>query len=201
MPEVIDHYYSLVSPWTYLGGPRLDAIARRAGAAVDHKPADFGSIFPASGGLPLARRAPQRQAYRLLELGRWRDFLGVELNLRPRHFPAPDDLAARVVVAAKRAGADAGRLSHAILRAVWAEERDVADPGTLRAVAAENGLDGAALLAAAETAAVREEYAANTAEAIARGVFGAPSYVHRGELFWGQDRLDFLERALATDTG
>ena len=106
-----------------------------------------------------------------------------------------------MVVAAKRAGADAGRLSHAILRAVWAEERDVADPGTLRAVAAENGLDGAALLAAAETGAVREEYAANTAEAIARGVFGAPSYVYRGELFWGQDRLDFLERALARGPG
>ena len=200
MPEVIDHYYSLVSPWTYLGGPRLEEIARRAGATVYDKPADFGRIFPASGGLPLARRAPQRQAYRL-SFGRWRDFLGVELNLRPKHFPAPDDLAARVVVAAKRAGADAGRLSHAILRAVWAEERDVADPGTLRAVAAENGLDGAALLAAAETGAVREAYAANTAEAIARGVFGAPSYVYRGELFWGQDRLDFLERALARDTG
>jgi 2-hydroxychromene-2-carboxylate isomerase len=201
MPEVIDHYYSLVSPWTYLGAPRLEGIARRAGAAVDHKPADFGRIFEASGGLPVARRAPQRQAYRLLELARWRDFLGAELNLRPRHFPAPDDLAARVVVAAKRAGADAGRLSRAILRAVWAEERDVADPGTLRAVAGENGLDGAALLAAAGTAVVREEYAANTAEAIARGVFGAPSYVYRGELFWGQDRLDFLERALARDTG
>src|SRR3954468_15340623 len=133
MPEVIDHYYSLVSPWTYLGGPRLDAIACRAGAAVDHKPADFGGIFAASGGLALARRAPQRQAYRLLELARWRDFLGVELNLRPKHFPAPDDLAARVVVAAKRAGADAGRLSHALPRPVWAEERRVADPGTLRA--------------------------------------------------------------------
>ena len=201
MSKVIDHYYSLVSPWTYLGGPRLDAIARRAGALVDHKPADFGGIFAASGGLPLARRAPQRQAYRLLELARWRDFLGAELNLRPGHLPAPDDLAARVVVAAERAGADAGRLSHAILRAVWAEERDVADPGTLRDVAGESGLDGAALLAAAGTGAVREEYAANTAEAIARGVFGAPSYVYRGELFWGQDRLDFLERALAGDPG
>lgn len=201
MRKVVDYYCSLVSPWTYLGGPRLEEIARRAGAAVDCKPVDFGKVFPVSGGLPLARRAPQRQAYRLVELKRWRDFLGMGLNLRPRHFPAPEDLAAGVVIAAKRAGADAGRLSHAILRAVWAEERDVADAGTLRAIAGENGLDGAALLAAAGTDAVWEEYAANTAEAIGQGVFGAPSYVYRGELFWGQDRLDFLERALAREPG
>ena len=106
-----------------------------------------------------------------------------------------------MVIAAKRAGADALQLSNAILRAVWAEERNIADPGTLRATAGENGLDGDALLAAAETDAVREEYAANTAEAIGRGVFGAPGYVYQGELFWGQDRLDFLERALAREPG
>jgi 2-hydroxychromene-2-carboxylate isomerase len=125
----------------------------------------------------------------------------MELNLQPSHFPVPEDLAARVVIAAKRAGADALQLSNAILRAVWAEERNIADPGTLRATAGENGLDGDALLAAAETDAVREEHAANTAEAIGRGVFGAPSYVYQGELFWGQDRLDFLERALAREPG
>ena len=201
MRKVVDYYYSLVSPWTYLGGPRLDEIVRRSGAVVDCKPVDFSQVFPASGGLPLAKRAPQRQAYRLIELQRWRDFLGMELNLQPRHFPVPEDLAARVVIAAKRAGADALQLSNAILRAVWAEERNIADPGTLRATAGENGLDGDALLAAAETDAVREEYAANTAEAIGRGVFGAPSYVYQGELFWGQDRLDFLERVLAREPG
>ena len=192
MRKVVDYYYSLVSPWTYLGGPRLDEIVHSTGAVVDCKPVDFSKVFPASGGLPLAKRAPQRQAYRLVELQRWRDFLGMELNLQPSHFPVPEDLAARMVIAAKRAGADALKLSNAILRAVWAEERNIADPGTLRATAGENGLDGDA---------VREEYAANTAEAIGRGVFGAPSYIYQGELFWGQDRLDFLERALAREPG
>ena len=201
MRKVIDYYYSLVSSWTYLGGPCLDEIVHRASAVVDCKPVDFSKVFPVSGGLPLAKRAPQCQAYRLVELQRWRDFLGMELNLQPSHFPVPENLAARVVIAAKRAGADALQLSNAILRAVWAEERDIADPGTLRATAGENGLNGDALLAAAETDAVREEYAANTAEAIGRGVFGAPSYVYRGELFWGQDRLDCLERALAREPG
>ncbi|MFQ5785708.1 MAG: 2-hydroxychromene-2-carboxylate isomerase [Alphaproteobacteria bacterium] len=196
MNKVIDYYYSLISPWTYLGGPRFGRIAAETGAAINFKPVDLGRIFPVSGGLPLAKRASQRQAYRLLELKRWRDFLIMPLNPEPRHFPADERLAARMVIAARRAGGGEGRLSNAILRAVWAEERDIADADTLRTIADENEMDGAALLAAAEAKPVAEEYAANTAEAIDRGVFGAPSYVYRDELFWGQDRLDFLERAL-----
>ena len=196
MTKTVDYHYSLVSPWSYLGGPRLDRIAAAAGATVNFKPINLGTVFPATGGLPLPKRAPERQAYRMAELKRWRDHLGVPLNLEPRHFPAPDALAARTVVAARRAGADAGRLTNAIMRAVWAEERNIADAETLRAIAGENGIDGDATLAEAETQAVADEYAADTDEAIARGVFGAPTYIYEGELYWGQDRLDFLERAL-----
>ena len=197
MSNVVDYYHSLVSPWTYLGGPRFADIVGQAGARVNVKPIDLSKVFPVSGGLPLAKRAPQRQAYRLVELARWRDHLDMPLNLEPRFFPARDDLAARTVIAARQAGADAGGLSHAILRAVWVEERNIADGDVLRAICGENGIDGAALAAAAETEAVAAEFAANTAEAIELGVFGSPSYVYRGELFWGQDRLDFLARALA----
>ncbi len=199
MSKVVDYYHSLVSPWTYLGGPRLGRIVEQAGARVNVKPIDLSKVFPVSGGLPLAKRAPQRQAYRLVELARWRDHLGMPLNLEPRFFPARDGLAARTVIAARQAGADAGVLSNAILRAVWVEERNIADAGDLLAICGENGCDAAALAAAAETEAVADEFAANTAEAIELGVFGSPSYVYRGELFWGQDRLDFLARALAND--
>ncbi len=196
MTKTVDYHYSLISPWSYLGGPRLDRIAAAAGATVNFKPINLGTVFPATGGLPLPKRAPERQAYRMAELGRWRDHLGVPLNLEPRHFPAPDALAARTVIAARRAGADAGRLTNAIMRAVWTEERNIAEAETLRAIAGENGIDGDALLAEAETQAVADDYAADTDEAIARGVFGAPTYIYEGELYWGQDRLDFLERAL-----
>ncbi len=199
MSKIVDYYLSLVSPWTYLGGPRLARIVEQAGARVNVKPIDLSKVFPVSGGLPLAKRAPQRQAYRLVELARWRDHLGMPLNLEPRFFPARDGLAARTVIAARQAGADAGVLSNAILRAVWVEERNIADADDLLAICGENGCDGAALAAAAETKAVADEFAANTAEAIDLGIFGSPSYVHRGELFWGQDRLDFLARALAND--
>jgi 2-hydroxychromene-2-carboxylate isomerase len=197
MTIAIDYYLSLNSPWTYLGSARFTEIVRRHGALVRVKPVDYGRIFAVSGGLPLAKRPPQRQKYRLVELARWRDHLGVRLNLRPRFFPAAEAQAARLVIACRQAGGDALALAHAILRAQWAEERDIADAATLAAIAMELGHDAAALQRAAAGEEVAAAYAADTDEAIARDVFGAPSYVVAGEIFWGQDRLDFLDRRLA----
>ncbi len=204
MAKVIDYYYVLISPWSYLGGLRFTEIALRHGATVNCKPMDLAKVFPVSGGLPLGKRAPQRQAYRLAELERWRGHLGMELNLKPKFFPANYDLAQRMVVGVVNAsqggdgdGGDPMALSHAILRAIWAEERDIADAATLAKIADGNGMDGAALLSAAEAPDVLAAYEANTNEAIERGVFGAPTYIFNNQMYWGQDRLDFLDRALA----
>ncbi|MCB2100546.1 MAG: 2-hydroxychromene-2-carboxylate isomerase [Rhodobacterales bacterium] len=198
---VIDYYYALISPWTYLGGPRLEHIARRHGVGIAYKPIDLAQVLPHTGGVPLAKRAPARQAYRLTELERWRAYLGVPLNLHPAHFPVPEWPAAGMVIAMARAegalGEDPGALSNAILRAVWAEERDISDTGTLLAIAAEQGLDGPALLAAG--ADLKAVWDANSAEAVARGVFGVPTYVWNDSLYWGQDRLDFLDQTLEAD--
>lgn len=198
MNDRIDYYFTPVSPFAYLGHARLAAIARDAGVAVDVKPVDIGRVFASSGGLPLAKRAPQRQAYRLVELQRWRDFLGIALNVQPRYFPCPGDAAAKWILAA--AGADARQalqLAGAFGRALWAEERDIADARTLADIAVDNGLDAPALALAADSEGVAARYEALTAEAMDRGVFGAPTYIYRGEMFWGQDRLDFLARKLA----
>jgi 2-hydroxychromene-2-carboxylate isomerase len=197
MAKIVDYFLSPVSPWTYLGGPRLERIAQQYGAEIRYKPADFGKIFAVSGGLPLPQRPKQRQAYRLMELERWRDHLGIKLNIHPKFFPTPSELAARTIVAARQQGADTGAVANAILRACWAEDRDVGDRATLVAIGNECGLDGAALVSAAESAAASAEYDANTAEAIERQVFGAPTYIYKVTLYWGQDRLDFLERTLA----
>ncbi len=199
MAKVVDYYLSLMSPWSYLGAARFADILRRAGATAVCNPVDFGRIFPASGGLPLGKRAPQRQAYRMMELRRWRDRLGIDLNLEPRYFPTAESLAAGVVIAARDSGAEVLELSAAILRAVWAEERDIAEPETLRALAGELGLDGDRLLDAAASDEVRRAYEADTEEAVARGVFGAPTYILEDEIFWGQDRLDFLARGLGLE--
>jgi carboxymethylenebutenolidase len=196
MPKTIDYYFATISPWALLGHDRFVKIAKDAGATVAVKPVNFGDIFPVSGGLPLSKRAPQRQAYRLVELRRWSEHLGVRMNIQPKFFPANGDLAAHWILAADEAGPGrALALAGAVGKALWMEEKDIADAATLAALARGLGLDAAALEARAPTMA--ERYATLTKEAIDRGVFGAPSYVIDGEIFWGQDRLDFVARKLA----
>ncbi len=197
MTMIVDYYFTLTSPWTYLGHRRFVEIARRHGAEIRVKPVDYGVIFPQTGGLPLPKRAPARQAYRLMELTRWRDRLDIELNLHPKFFPAPADAAARMVIAAGQAGADSLGLAEAILTAIWTQEKDIADPPTLAEIATAAGHDGAALLAASQEPEAQTAFETSTQEALERGVFGAPTYVYKDELFWGQDRLEFLDRALA----
>jgi len=193
----IDYYLSPMSPWTYLGHARLADIARRHGATINVKPVDFGRIFPVSGGLPLPKRAPQRQAYRLVELKRWRDHLGVPLTIEPKYFPYDSNLASRLVIAADTRGAGAAmRLAGAILKACWAEERNLGDEAELFKVVSEQGLEPRWLIAAAKSDEGQVRYDELTQEAIDLKVFGAPTYVYNGELFWGQDRLEFLEKSL-----
>ena len=196
--KVVDYYFSPASPWTFLGHARFVDIARRAGARVRVRPVDFGVIFPQTGGLPLGKRAPQRQAYRLMDLARWRERLGVPLNVQPRHFPVDATHAAHRIIDAEPQGVEQQMaLAGAIMRALWVEDQNIADPAMLAAIAAEQGLDAAKL--AASDRAAQARYEAYTREALERGVFGAPTYALAGELFWGQDRLDFVERALSSD--
>ena len=197
MSRQVTVYYALQSPWTYLGWARLRELMARTGAAVDYRPIQSGPMFEASGTLPLAKRPKQRQAYRLMELRRWRDHLGVPLNLHPKHFPVDESRAARMAIAHRQRGGDIAALSQAMMTAVWAEERDLADRATLLEIAREQGAGGPALLEAAQDQAVQREYDANTRLAIEQGVFGVPTFVIGDELFWGQDRLDFVARALA----
>jgi 2-hydroxychromene-2-carboxylate isomerase len=196
--KTIDYYYSHQSPWSYMGHQRFLNIAKSAGARVNFRPVDYGRIFQQSGGLPVDKRPPQRQAYRLAELKRWSEHLGIKLNIHPKFFPVDTKPSHRLAVAAASAGHDLGRLSHALMRAVWKEERNIADLPTLEEIAKATGLDGKALLKASASPEVEAEFQRYTDEAIKAQVFGAPWYVYKGEPFWGQDRLDFLARALKT---
>jgi 2-hydroxychromene-2-carboxylate isomerase len=197
MARTVTVYYALQSPWTYLGWARLRALAARTRAEVRYRPIRMAPVFAASGGLPLAKRPQQRQAYRLMELERWRRRLNLPLVLHPKYFPVDEATAAGMVMALGQRDGDVGLLSQAMMTAVWAGERDLADRPTLLAIAAEQDLDGDALLEASASEAVQEEYAANTETAIAAGVFGVPSFLVGEELFWGQDRLDFVAETLA----
>jgi 2-hydroxychromene-2-carboxylate isomerase len=198
MGKRVDYYFATVSPFMYLGHERLVAIASRHGATIAVKPVNLGEIFAVSGGLPLSKRAPQRQAYRLTELERWSQYLGIALNRQPRFFPVNGDRAAYWILAAnERDPAQALQLTGAVGKAIWREERDVSDEATLTALARGLRLDALALAERAASAETAARYKALTEEAIDRAVFGSPTYIYRDELFWGQDRLDFLDRALA----
>ena len=199
MGRTVDYYFAPQSPWAYLGHQRLADIAQRAGASIRVMLIDLGGkVFPISGGLPLGQRAPQRQAYRLVELQRFSEHLNAPLNLKPRYFPVGGDDAARLIIAADLAqgAASAMKVTGAVLTACWAQERNMADEKVLAELLLEQGLP-ASMLDQSHSQAVQERYEAYTLAAIDVGVFGAPSYVIDGEIFWGQDRLDFVERALA----
>ena len=197
MRKVIDYYLTAASPWTYLGHQRLIDMAAAAGAEIRCKPAQFGEIFAQTGGLPLPKRAPARRAYRITELRRWKARLGLPINVKPPFHPVDDGLANRMVVAASQAAIDPLAVAWALLWACWEQDRNLADPDHLVSAVGAAGFDGAALLTAAEGEAAQAEFRRNVDDALAAGVFGAPTYVIDGELFWGQDRLDFVADKLA----
>jgi len=201
MSRTIDYFFAPQSPWVYLGHARFGALAARLGATVRLRPVDLGAVFPVSGGLPLGKRAPQRQAYRLVEIARHARFLEMPIHCKPRFFPVAGDDAAQLIIAVDRQDGTAAamKLAGAIFAAVWAQERNIADEAVLAELLAQQGLP-AARLEQSHSQAVSECYEAYTQQAIDAGVFGAPSYVIDGEIFWGQDRLDFVERALQSGT-
>jgi 2-hydroxychromene-2-carboxylate isomerase len=177
-----------------MGWPQLHALIRKHDLDVVLRPT---RIVPDNGGIPLRSRPAARQRYHEVELERWRKRLDMPLVLRPRHYPTNNEYSARMVIAADRLGWDALALSHALLHALWSEEKDVTDPSVRKAVADALGMDGARLLAMQDTPEIMAAWHASHEEAIARGVFGTPTYVYRDTLFWGQDRLQFLDEALS----
>ena len=196
----IDYYLSLNSPWTYLGSARLLELREKHGVQVTVKPTKFADVFAQTGGLPLLKRSPQRQAYRMMELKRWRDQLGIPIILEPKHFPSDETLGYRLVIAADITRQDAVLLSAEIGRALWEEDKDFSDWEVLKEIAKRVNIDADMVRAAVPDDDELDAIVAKNAEdAVSRGVFGAPSYVFEdGEIIWGQDRMDFIARKLAS---
>ncbi len=198
MSKTVEYFMAPASPWAYLGHQRFVAIAKKHHANIDLKPADIAKVFGATGGVPVAQRPIQRQEYRLAELTRWSTYLQIPLNLHPKFFPVSGELASKLIIATQQeVGAEAGlSVAFALGRAVWAEEKNIADSDTLASIADSLGLQGKDLMAHAASDAVAADYARHTDDALAAHIFGVPWYRVDGEGYWGQDRLDFVERAL-----
>ena len=201
MPRPIDYYFSLLSPWAYIGHRLFMDIASRRDLAVNYKPVVLTDVFAQTGGLPLAKRHAVRQRYRMLELQRWRDKRGLQFTLKPAFWPFDVTLADRFVIAAVVKGTDPGAFLANAFAAVWEGQRNLAEEATLLELAATAQLPGAELVALARAETTAAAYAQNTSEAIAASAFGSPCFVLDGEVFWGQDRLELLDDALASGRG
>lgn len=198
MPATIDYYFTSASPFTYLGHQPLRAVAEKHGARINPKPVNLLGVWEVSGAVMPAQRPPVRQRYRLIELQRVADYRGLPLNPKPKHFPVNATLADCSVIALVQSGADPMSYMERLFAGVWANEEDIADEAVLSRLLEAEGADAKAILDAARdpaTAGVRE---ANTKDAVAADAVGVPAYVLNGEVFWGQDRIEYLDHALAT---
>ncbi|WP_243613968.1 2-hydroxychromene-2-carboxylate isomerase [Shimia aestuarii] len=192
----IDYYFSTISPYAYLAGDRLEAIAARHGAEITYKPLDVIALFARTGGTAPADRHPARMDYRAQDLLRQAKVADLPFNLKPAHWPTNAAPSSYAIIAAQKAGGDTGALVQALLRACWADEKDIAEDSVIRACLEETGFDpslaDSGLLLGAET------YPRNLEEAVEAGAFGSPFYItDDGARFFGQDRLAHLDLHLA----
>ena len=199
MPPVISYAFTPISGYAYLGHDRLREIVRSAGASVEFRPFDIGQVFAATGTVPPAKQSPARLAYRQADMTRWARRLGLRFNATPKWWPVDATLASRTIIASELMGESPWAVTAAILAGVWADESNIADGAQLATLLQNAGIAAAALIDAASCDEVSARYASNTAWAIETGVFGSPTYVLGHDLFWGQDRLDFLAEALGRE--
>jgi len=197
MKKTVIYFHSLSSPWAYLGWPQFHALIKKHDLDVIVRPT---RIVPPNGGIPLRSRPDARQRYHEVELDRWRKRLNMPLVLRPRYYPTNNEFSARMVIAADKLKWDALGLSHALLHALWSEEKDVQEPAVRVAVADRLGMSGARLLEMQDTPEIMAAWKASEKEAAEHGVFGTPTYVYQDILYWGQDRLGFLDEALSRNS-
>jgi 2-hydroxychromene-2-carboxylate isomerase len=196
MPRQVDYYFSFQSPWAYIGHNVFRNVAKTYDLKVNYKPVVLVDLFSETGGLPLMKRHPVRQRYRMVELQRWRDKRGLKFHLQPANWPFNARLADGVVIAAIQAGVDPEPFMRRAFAAVWEGQLNLAEPATLMQLADQSGLSGKQLVERSESDEISVAYEQNRQDALAADVFGSPVYVLDGEVFWGQDRIELLADAL-----
>jgi 2-hydroxychromene-2-carboxylate isomerase len=196
MSRQVEYYFSMLSPWAFIGHDAFMEIIQEYKLNVAYRPMSLGRVFEETGGLPLARRHPVRQRYRFVELQRWREKRGLDFRLQPKFWPFDVNLADRIVCAIVESGQDPAPFMARCFRAIWHDERNMADEAELAGVLEAVGMKGDVLIKAARDERIGALYDRNCAYAIEQGYFGSPCYVLDGEPFWGQDRLDLLVDAL-----
>lgn len=198
MSDVIDYFFSSVSPFAWLGHRQLMAIAAKHEKRVHFRPVNLMGVWEHSGSVPLAQRAPARQRYRLIELKRIAAYRGMHLNPKPSHFPTSPELADRTIIALAHAGRSPADFAYCVGEALWSQDRQIAEEAVIARLLEENGFHSGPILELARSDRTAEVREANTRAAVAADAIGSPCYVYKGEPFWGQDRLDLLDHMITT---
>ena len=195
----IEYFMSPGSPWSFLGHKRFIEIVNRFNVNVNMYPVNYGEIFPLSGGVPVSKRPIQRQSIRLQELKRWGDFLKISLNPEPKFFPSKSLLPSLIIIASQlKKTNQAFDLANNIMSALWVENLNIDNEDTLINILKKMDLDADEILNYAKTKECEDAMKSGTRLAIEKGVFGAPTYIVNDQIYWGQDRLDFVERHLSS---
>ena len=191
----IEYYMSHGSPWTYLGHKRINKIASENNCELIIMPVNYGEVFPSTGGLPVNKRSVERQKYRLQELARWSEFLKIKLNTEPQFFPSRSMTASMVIISAKLLNYEnVMDIAYKIMEGLWVKQLDIDDEDTLKSIISRLIPSAEELIDYSKQEIVSNEIKKNTEKALKSSVFGAPTYIIDDEVFWGQDRLDFVER-------
>tara|TARA_B110000046_G_scaffold55218_1_gene61686 strand:+ start:3968 stop:4570 length:603 start_codon:yes stop_codon:yes gene_type:complete len=195
----VDYFMSHGSPWSFLGHNQFIQIAKNYNVKVNMYPVNYGEIFPISGGLPVSKRPPQRQNIRLQELQRWSKLLKINLNAEPTYFPSKSMLPSLIIIASqiKKTNKDF-EIANKIMNALWVEDLDIDDEYVLKSILEKMGLNSEDILLCANGEECLNNMQEYTKLAIQKGVFGAPTYIIDDQIYWGQDRLDFVEMHLAS---
>jgi 2-hydroxychromene-2-carboxylate isomerase len=197
----IDFYFSFISLYTYIGHEAFEALVKKYNLEVTYKPIDLHAIFSVSGGLPVSKRPPQRQAYRFVEMQRWAITRNIPLVLKPKYHPSDPVIGHRMLITAMAKNLDVQEFIRNALKILWVDDLDIKDSKVMVDVANKSGLDGEQLLKDSTSQETDTEVNRLTEEAVKRQVFGTPFFFYRDEPFWGQDRLDLLEDAIQSDRG
>lgn len=194
----IEYFYSAHSAFAYLGHPKLLEIKETYGLAIKHRPIALSPVIEAAGGLPFGSRTQMHVDYFFgRQLERWAEVRSLQLlSHRPTYHDASLDLANGMLIAAIEADIDVDRLSFALFQGHWRDDIDLDDKEALSKAAAAIGIDPEPLLEVALSEAIQRTHRLNTQEATDRGVFGSPTYFFDGEMFYGQDYLEMLVRAI-----
>tara|TARA_B100000579_G_C22571650_1_gene729193 strand:+ start:106 stop:705 length:600 start_codon:yes stop_codon:yes gene_type:complete len=196
MNKILDYYFATPSPWAYLASPRIIKLKDKYNLEINWKPADLMEIFAIHGVANVKDRPKPVQLNRLTELGRWSKFLNIPLNIQPKYFPVDPTLSHKVIILAQKNNIDMKNLIFSFQRAVWADEKDISDENVIIEICKNNNFESNSIIADAYSEEIQDEYKKNTKEALSRNVWGSPTFIFNNELFWGQDRIEFLERAI-----